>query len=280
MRCATGAAAACWRSRRSPTSCGARRSSGCRSSRCTPRPSSRACADLCVLFLDAKGIVGARGHEVTPLQRVLIAQQACVLVLNLDLALYDGFENIVVYPDEFLPGWEWEDEAGVVHKHDEPLAGEAMPNGPVVLSWPDVEAAADWHASGMNLVVHEFAHKIDMATGDANGCPPLPPDMPARRVDGSARGGLRRLRRCAWSAASARRSTTTLPRARASSSPCSPRCSSRTRRCCSTSTRGLRAVPALLPPGSRRRAPSCCSIRCRPRARPASGGLRAALTRC
>jgi Mlc titration factor MtfA (ptsG expression regulator) len=135
--------------------------------------------DLCVLFLDAKGIVGARGHEVTPLQRVLIAQQACVLVLNLDLALYDGFENIVVYPDEFLPGWEWEDEAGVVHKHDEPLAGEAMPNGPVVLSWPDVEAASDWHASGMNLVVHEFAHKIDMAAGDANGCPPLPPDMPA-----------------------------------------------------------------------------------------------------
>lgn len=133
--------------------------------------------ELCVLFLDAKGIVGARGHVVTPLQRVLIAQQACVLVLNLDLALYDGFENIVVYPGEFVPGWEWEDEAGVVHRHDEPLAGEAMPNGPVVLSWPDVEAATDWHASGMNLVVHEFAHKIDMASGDANGCPPLPPDI-------------------------------------------------------------------------------------------------------
>jgi Mlc titration factor MtfA (ptsG expression regulator) len=135
--------------------------------------------DLCVLFLNAKGIVGARGHVVTPRQRVLIAQQACVLILNLDLALYDGFENIVVYPDEFVPGWEWEDEAGVVHRNDEPLAGEAMPRGPVILSWPDVEAASDWHASGMNLVVHEFAHKIDMATGDANGCPPLPPDMPA-----------------------------------------------------------------------------------------------------
>lgn len=135
--------------------------------------------DLCVLFLDAKGIVGARGHVVTPLQRVMIAQQACVLVLNLDLSLYEGFENVVVYPDEFVPGWEWEDDAGVVHRHDEPLAGEAMPGGPVVLSWPDVAAAGDWHASGMNLVVHEFAHKIDMASGDANGCPPLPDDLPA-----------------------------------------------------------------------------------------------------
>jgi hypothetical protein len=127
-----------------------------------------------VLFLDAKAVVGAQGHEVTPLQRVIIALQACVLVLNLDLAYYDGWENIVVYPDEFVPGWEWEDDAGVVHRNEGPLAGEAMPGGPVVLSWPDVEASADWDATGMNLVIHEFAHKIDMLNGEANGCPPLP----------------------------------------------------------------------------------------------------------
>ena len=127
-----------------------------------------------VLFLDAKAIVGAQGHEVTPLQRVIIALQACVLVLELDLGYYDGWESVIVYPGEFVPGWEWEDEAGVVHRNEDPLAGEAMPRGPVVLSWPDVEASADWHASGMNLVIHEFAHKIDMLTGEANGCPPLP----------------------------------------------------------------------------------------------------------
>jgi Mlc titration factor MtfA (ptsG expression regulator) len=130
--------------------------------------------DLVVLFLDAKSIVGAQGHEVTPLQRTIIAIQACVLVLNLDLALYDGFENVVVYPGEFVPGWEYEDEAGVVHRRDEALAGEAMHLGPVVLSWPDVEASADWDAAQMNLVIHEFAHKIDMVDGDANGSPPMP----------------------------------------------------------------------------------------------------------
>jgi Mlc titration factor MtfA (ptsG expression regulator) len=130
-----------------------------------------------VLFLDEKAIVGAQGHEVTPLQRVIIAIQACVLVLNLDLGYYDGWENIVVYPDEFVPGWDWEDEAGVVHRNDGPLAGEAMPGGPVVLSWPDVAASADWEAAGMNLVIHEFAHKLDMRNGEANGCPPLPPTI-------------------------------------------------------------------------------------------------------
>lgn len=136
--------------------------------------------DLVVLFLDAKSIVGAQGHAVTPLQRTIIAIQACVLVLNLDLALYDSFENVVVYPGEFIPGWEYEDEYGVVHRQDAALAGEAMERGPVVLSWPDVAASADWDASQMNLVIHEFAHKIDMADGDANGCPPLPGDMSRR----------------------------------------------------------------------------------------------------
>src|SRR4029450_4876679 len=132
-----------------------------------------------VLFLSAKSIVGARGHRVTPRQRVVIALQACALVLNLDLAYYDGWENVIVYPDEFVPGWEWEDEAGVVHTNDEAMAGEAMEGGPVILSWADVGAGQDWNAAGMNLAIHEFAHKLDMRNGVANGCPPLPAEMAA-----------------------------------------------------------------------------------------------------
>ncbi len=75
-------------------------------------------------------------------------------------------------------GGNTEDEAGVVHRNEGPLAGESMPGGPVVLSWYDVEASADWDSAGMNLVVHEFAHKLDMRNGEANGCPPLPATMP------------------------------------------------------------------------------------------------------
>lgn len=136
--------------------------------------------DLVVLFLDAKSIVGARGHRVTPRQRTIIATQACVLVLELGLGLYAGFETVVVYPGEFIATGDYEDEYGVVHQRNDALAGEAMERGPVVLSWPDVEASADWQSSQMNLVIHEFAHKIDMHDGDANGCPPLA-DEPSRR---------------------------------------------------------------------------------------------------
>src|SRR5438552_1980702 len=133
-----------------------------------------------VVFLAEKSILGARGFEVIPLMRVIIALQACVLVLNLDPRYYDGWESVIVYPDEFITDLEYEDEAGVVHRAHEPLAGEAMPQGPVVLSWPDVEASADWSSAGMNLVIHEFAHKLEMRSGEANGCPPLPAEMPPR----------------------------------------------------------------------------------------------------
>ena len=137
-----------------------------------------------VLFLHAKAIVGARGHEVTPLQRVVIALEACVLVLELDMAFYDGFENVIVYPGEFVPEWEWEDEAGVVHRNDGPMAGEAMPgrSGRAVMARRRRRRRLG--KPGMNLVIHEFAHKIDMRNGEADGCPPLPAGMSPGRLEG------------------------------------------------------------------------------------------------
>jgi hypothetical protein len=133
--------------------------------------------ELVILFLTEKSIVGARGFEVTPLMRVVVALQACVLILNLDLDWYAGWEGVVIYADEFLTDYEWEDEAGVVHRVNDPMAGEALARGPVLLSWADIEAGSDWEEAGMNLVVHEFAHKLDMLTGEADGAPPLHPGM-------------------------------------------------------------------------------------------------------
>ena len=72
--------------------------------------------DLVVLFLSEKSVVPARGFEVTPHMRVVIAIQACVLTLNLDPRYYDGWENVIVYPDEFIAELEFEDEVGVIHR--------------------------------------------------------------------------------------------------------------------------------------------------------------------
>jgi Mlc titration factor MtfA (ptsG expression regulator) len=63
------------------------------------------------------------------------------------------------------------------------MAGEAWLGGPVILSYEDVAMAADeeMRVAGYNVVIHEFAHKLDMRSGDPNGFPPLHPEMSARR---------------------------------------------------------------------------------------------------
>lgn len=129
---------------------------------------------LSSLFLDEKEFAGAGGLEVTDAMAVRIAAQACLPVLRLGLTPYRSFVGIVVHPDEVVAEREIVDDDGVVHRYDEVLAGEAMEGGPLMLSWSDVHQAgesADW---AYNVVIHEFAHVIDMADGGADGVPPLP----------------------------------------------------------------------------------------------------------
>jgi Mlc titration factor MtfA (ptsG expression regulator) len=127
--------------------------------------------DLTTLFLHAKQMSGAGGLAVTDGMRVTIAAQACLPILNLDLDYYDGWVEIIVYPDEFVPEYEYTDEDGLVHHVRAPMSGEAWLGGPVILSWHD--AGRGHEVDGYNVVIHEFAHKLDMLNGDANGFPPL-----------------------------------------------------------------------------------------------------------
>ena len=126
---------------------------------------------LCEDLLDRKTFTGAAGFELTDEVAVLIAAQAALPVLNLTLDLYDDMAGIIVYPSAFMIPQSEMDEAGVVHEWHEPASGEAVhAGGAVVLSWEDAQA---WDAPGYNVVIHEFVHKIDMARGAANGCPPF-----------------------------------------------------------------------------------------------------------
>jgi Mlc titration factor MtfA (ptsG expression regulator) len=80
---------------------------------------------------------------------------------------------VIVYADEFIIPRSVEDEFGVVHEYQELASGEAWDGGPLLISWRDAQMAG----SGYNVVIHEFAHKLDMLNGEANGIPPLPPEI-------------------------------------------------------------------------------------------------------
>lgn len=226
---------------------------------------------LAARFLQEKEFTGTGGLCVSDRMALAVAAQACVLLLRWGgprqaLRWYGDFVGIVLHPGDVLAPRSHMDDNGILHHWREPLAGEAMPGGPIMLSWQAVQAAAGvtplsvWpapspgsgqgcqrghesHAPGgpahglwlhagqdagvdtsraeevyggvygkvygggadgepagdawpahtwgtghdtgrdtqrdtgaaFNVVLHEFAHKLDMAYGgQANGCPPLP----------------------------------------------------------------------------------------------------------
>lgn len=129
---------------------------------------------LAARFLADKEFHGAGGLVITDAIALAIAAQAVLPVLHLGLDWYADFVGIVVHPDEVVARRTDTDDAGVVHDYEEVLAGEAMQDGPIMLSWNDVAQAGTSADTGYNVVIHEFAHKIDMRDGAADGCPPLP----------------------------------------------------------------------------------------------------------
>ena len=133
--------------------------------------------ELALRFVAAKAWHGAQGLALSTEMQLSIALQASLPILKLGLQWYDGWVGIVVYPGDFLIPRSVMDADGVVHEYDDAVLGEAWEGGPVLLSWFDQPEAPQ----GINIVIHEFAHKLDMRNGCADGMPPLHDGMSAQR---------------------------------------------------------------------------------------------------
>lgn len=133
------------------------------------------------VFIAEKPFIGCNGLEVTETMRVVVAAQACLLLLGRPGAVFDALRQVLVYPGAFVVDRRRAEAGGVLHDERQVLAGESWSQGQVVLSWDDVLAGAAVPDDGRNVVVHEFAHQLDQADGQSNGAPPLPRGMDGRR---------------------------------------------------------------------------------------------------
>lgn len=131
---------------------------------------------LAAAFIASKEWSGAQGLVLTAGIQLAIALQACLPILNLGLDWYRGWVGIVVYPGDFVIPRRVVDADGVVHEYDDPVLGEAWEGGPVLLSWFENPASV----GDVNIVIHEFAHKLDMSNGESDGMPALHDDMSAQ----------------------------------------------------------------------------------------------------
>lgn len=130
---------------------------------------------LSAQFLRAKEFHGAEGFTVTDEIALAVAAQACLPVLEWGLQAYEGFVGIVMHAGPVRARRETTDEFGLVHTWQEELVGEAMGDGPVMLSWHEgVGQAASAGGPAFNVVIHEFVHLLDGLDGELDGMPPLP----------------------------------------------------------------------------------------------------------
>lgn len=125
------------------------------------------------VFIAEKPFIGCNGLVVTEAMRVVVAAQACLLLLNRPAEHFGNLRQVLLYPGAFVVDKVHHAAGGVLRDERQVLAGESWSQGQVVLSWDDVLAGAAQADDGQNVVVHEFAHQLDQADGQANGAPPL-----------------------------------------------------------------------------------------------------------
>lgn len=132
--------------------------------------------DLIKVFIAEKEWVGCGGLDLTDEMRVTIAAMACLLILNIDHNYYENVETILIYPEDVvLP----DRQIGFFEMVTQPLepegpvTGQAFEQGPLILVWDAILQSIKEAGCGYNVVYHEFAHKLDMQNGIADGTPRL-----------------------------------------------------------------------------------------------------------
>lgn len=128
---------------------------------------------LIAVFLNEKEFVACAGLILTEEMKIVIAAQACLLLLNRPSNEYADLYTIYIYPTTFRATREVRDEIGLVSSQSHDLLGESWSNGKVILAWDDVEKGIRNFTDGMNVVLHEFAHQLDHESGVTNGAPLL-----------------------------------------------------------------------------------------------------------
>ena len=127
------------------------------------------------VFLAEKEFIGCNGQEITDEIRYTIAGTACMLLLNREANYFPGFTSILVYPDTYQSVDVVYD--GLVESHEQSTrAGESWHRGPIVLSWGEVIRGVTDDSDGFNVVLHEFAHKLDEENEGTDGLPMLHAD--------------------------------------------------------------------------------------------------------
>ena len=126
----------------------------------------------------------ANRFDLTDEMCAVIAGQAAWMSLGLGLDDIAGIGTIVVHPTTMTSvGSHAGPVSGLLTDEPVYLLGEAHHQGPLLLAWDAVRRETRRFGNGLNVVVHEVTHKLDMLDGLVDGTPPLADEQRARWVE-------------------------------------------------------------------------------------------------
>lgn len=142
---------------------------------------------------------GAREVEVTDLMIATVAAHAALLAagFSADTDPYHNVRAVVLHGGTIVTRDTRPVAAtGAVTAGPQYLAGQSgHGRGPVLLDWRTVQRNVAAPDLGVNVVYHEFAHKLDQLDGAADGIPPLPTREARQAWNQTLGTNYRRLRR-------------------------------------------------------------------------------------
>jgi hypothetical protein len=121
------------------------------------------------IIIHEKAWFARGGLELTDRIRLCIAAQAALLLLGFkEHDYYRNVREIIVAPGVY----DVQRSDGLLVDRAS-AAGTAHLRGPIELAWDQTLGGAMNIEDGRNVVLHEFAHKLDLLDGWADGTPPM-----------------------------------------------------------------------------------------------------------
>lgn len=122
----------------------------------------------------AKRWEAAAGYTVDDEMRVTVAATAALLHLGHHEDAFANVTAVVIHPTTIVMRGERPGPfPGTMTDAPLPAHGHTSARGPVFIAWDAVERELRTNDRSGNVILHEFAHKIDALNGTFDGTPPL-----------------------------------------------------------------------------------------------------------
>ena len=119
------------------------------------------------IFMAEHRVYGIRGAETPDEAKLLVAASAAMLGHGMPDWEWPTVRDVVIYPAAFDDEYDL-DEGG---PHGELFSGMVHHQGPIIFSGPELTHGFCTDRDGYNVGLHEMAHVMDFADGQADGVP-------------------------------------------------------------------------------------------------------------